>query len=88
MPATPDALNHLRNSTIASFFFLLLLIATLSTYAGVYATAPDTGTLEDAKRRNIINGIGMVSMMAESAALVVCILTTFGLSMHNIPAPQ
>ena len=85
MPATPATLNHLRNSTIATFFFFLLLIATLST---AIAISPETVTLPndpDGSKKMQVRIIVQVSTAVAGTVLAVCTLTTFGLGMQIPP---
>lgn len=83
MPATPATLNHLRNSTIATFFFFLLLIATLSTAIAISTVALPNDP--DYKKRTEAGIILQILSAAAGTVLAVCTLTTFGLGMQIPP---
>ena len=83
MPATPATLNHLRNSTIATFFFLLLLIATLST--GIAISTVTLPNDPDGKKKIQAGIILQISTAAAGTVFAMCTLTTFGLGMQIPP---
>jgi hypothetical protein len=93
MPATPGTLNHLRNTSIATFVFLLLLIATLIASAvindyNVSGVVWNDMSEEGLRRKNALankNQIVTIAGMLDAVALGTCILTTFGLAMQIDP---
>jgi vacuolar-type H+-ATPase subunit I/STV1 len=80
MAATPEVLNHLRNSTIATFFFTLLLLGTVSAYLGLMTSTASSP--EEGQRRQIAIDVLTAVNMAETFMLFLCVFITFGFAMQ------